>query len=65
MGDEKVIMQQINMLSAEHRSIDLIIEELEAAGTDVLRIRKLKKRKLAIRDQISILESMLHPNLIA
>ena len=65
MGDEKVIMQQINMLTAEHRSIDLIIEELEAAGTDVLRIRKLKKRKLAIRDQIAILESMLHPNLIA
>jgi hypothetical protein len=65
MGDEKVIMQQIDMLTAEHRSIDLIIEELEAAGTDVLRIRKLKKRKLAIRDQIAILESMLHPNLIA
>ena len=65
MGDEKVIMQQIDMLRAEHRSIDLIIEELEMAGTDVLRIRKLKKRKLAIRDQISILESMLHPNLIA
>jgi hypothetical protein len=65
MGDEKVIMQQINMLAAEHRSIDIIIEELEAAGTDVLRIRKLKKRKLAIRDQIAILESMLHPNLIA
>ncbi len=65
MGDEKVIMQQIDMLRAEHRSIDLIIEELELAGTDMLRIRKLKKRKLAIRDQISILESMLHPNLIA
>jgi len=65
MGDEKVIMQQIDMLRAEHRSIDLIIEELEAAGTDILRIRKLKKRKLAIRDNIAILESMLHPNLIA
>lgn len=65
MGDEKVIMQQIDMLRAEHRSIDLIIEELEAAQIDVLRIRKLKKRKLAIRDQIAILESMLHPNLIA
>ena len=65
MGDEKIIMQQINMLTAEHRSIDLIIEELEAAGTDILRIRKLKKRKLAIRDNIAILESMLHPNLIA
>jgi hypothetical protein len=65
MGEDKAILQQLDMLKAEHRSIDLIIEELEAAGTDMLRIRKLKKRKLAIRDQMAVLESMLYPDIIA
>jgi hypothetical protein len=65
MGEDKAIYQQLDMLKAEHRSIDLIVEELEAAGTDILRIRKLKKRKLAIRDQMAVLESMLYPDIIA
>ena len=63
MGEDKKILQELDMLRAEHRTIDLMIQELE--GADMIRIQKLKKRKLALRDQISILESMLYPDIIA
>lgn len=63
MGEDKKILEEIDMLRAEHRTIDLMILELE--GADMIRIQKLKKRKLALRDQISILESMLYPDIIA
>lgn len=63
MGEDKKLMQELDMLRAEHRTIDLAIEELN--GADMIRIQKLKKRKLLLRDKISILESMLYPDIIA
>jgi hypothetical protein len=63
MGEDKKILEEIDMLRAEHRTIDLMI--LELAGADMIRIQKLKKRKLALRDQIAILEAMLYPDIIA
>lgn len=63
MGEDKKIMQELDMLKAEHRTIDLAIDELK--GADMIRIQKLKKRKLLLRDKIMILESMLYPDIIA
>jgi len=63
MGDDKKLMQELDMLRAEHRTIDLAIEELN--GADMIRIQKLKKRKLVLRDKISMLESMMYPDIIA
>jgi hypothetical protein len=64
MGDDKKIMQEIDELRAEHRTIDLAITELQN-NVDMLRLQRLKKRKLMIRDRIAILESMLYPDIIA
>lgn len=64
MDDEKKIMQEIDTLRAEHRTIDLAITEL-LENADMLRLQRLKKRKLLIRDRIAVLESMLYPDIIA
>ena len=63
MGDEKKLMQELDMVRAEHRTIDLAINELN--GADMIRIQKLKKRKLQLRDKIMMLESMMYPDIIA
>ena len=63
MGEDKKILMELDNLRAEHRTIDLAILELE--GADMLRIQRLKKRKLFIRDKIALLESMLYPDIIA
>ena len=63
MGEDRKIIQELDQLKAEHRTIDLAIAELE--GADMLRIQRLKKRKLLLRDRISYLESTLYPDIIA
>lgn len=63
MGEDKKILMELDNLRAEHRTIDLAILELE--GADMLRIQRLKKRKLFIRDKMALLESMLYPDIIA
>lgn len=64
MGEDKKILQEIDELRAEHRTVDLAITEL-MGNADMLRLQRLKKRKLIIRDRIAILESMLYPDIIA
>ena len=50
-------------LRVEHRDLDEAIERLTAAPPeDDLMLRRLKKRKLLIKDRISALERMLDPD---
>jgi hypothetical protein len=51
-------------LRAEHRDLDLAIAQLiSTRPEDELSIKRLKKRKLKIKDQIEILENLLIPDL--
>ena len=53
-------------LKQEHRDLDLAIEAL--LGTplhDELRLRRMKKRKLLLKDQIAFLDGQLHPDRLA
>lgn len=53
-------------LRTEHRALDDWIAALAAAPfVDQLEIRRLKKRKLNLRDEISRLEDQLTPDIIA
>lgn len=53
-------------LRVEHRDLDLVVDVLiETGHPDTLRIQRLKKRKLKLRDMISRLESSLIPDLDA
>lgn len=56
----------LGSLKKEHRNIDQEIKALEETGViDVLKVRRMKKIKLAIRDKIAFLENQLTPDIIA
>ena len=53
-------------LRSEHRDLDAAIEVfIRNRPDDELGIKRLKKRKLKIKDQISALENLLSPDLNA
>jgi hypothetical protein len=53
-------------LKAQHRSLDEAIEDMKAAPNhNQLEIQRLKKEKLALRDEITRLEAILFPDIIA
>lgn len=64
--DEVAIRDQLAHLRQEHRDLDTAIAALEASPTaDHLQIKRLKKRKLALKDRIGHLEDRLTPDIIA
>lgn len=64
--DQSRIKRRINALREEHKKLDaLIMQEMTSPTADQLRICRMKKRKLAIKDEIAVLENMLLPDIIA
>jgi hypothetical protein len=60
------IRRQIAELQSAHRDLDEVIARLaESSITDMLQVQRLKKRKLALKDQLARLESQLLPDIIA
>lgn len=60
------IMQRLEELRVEHRDLDDIIHRLAADPmVDQLQIRRMKKRKLSLKDMINKLESKLIPDIEA
>ena len=58
--------KRLAALRIEHRDLDAAIDALTGAGSqDQLQIARLKKRKLRLRDQISLVEDYLTPDIIA
>ncbi|MEM7379205.1 MAG: DUF465 domain-containing protein [Pseudomonadota bacterium] len=56
----------VTELRHEHSDLDLVINTLATQpATDQLQLRRLKKRKLLLKDQIEKLESQLIPDLNA
>ena len=59
-------VQKLRALRIEHRDLDEVIARLSLdLHTDELQIKRLKKRKLVLKDQILMLESQLIPDLNA
>ncbi|HEX3920192.1 MAG TPA: DUF465 domain-containing protein [Caulobacteraceae bacterium] len=64
--DEARVRNQISALREEHQDLDAAARALEALPRpDQLRIARLKKKKLTLRDQIAKLEDRLTPDIIA
>jgi hypothetical protein len=64
--DEARVRNQIAALREEHQDLDAAARALEALPMpDQLRIARLKKKKLTLRDQIAKLEDRLTPDIIA
>lgn len=66
MADQEWLRKRLTELYDEHRRLDDIIDQLGSDATvDFLQMQRLKKRKLALRDQIQLAESSLLPDIIA
>ena len=66
MDDTQEISRQLVELRIEHRDLDVVIARLVADPTsDELQLRRLKKRKLRLKDMIAYLENKLIPDLDA
>lgn len=60
------LRSKLKTLELEHAAMDAAIEALENSGKgDQLQLRRLKKLKLALKDQITSIENLLIPNIIA
>ena len=64
--DRTEIERWLEQLRVEHRDLDEVIKHLVETGhADAMRIQRLKKRKLKLKDMIARLESELIPDLDA
>lgn len=65
-ADTSEISQLLSELVEEHRDLDLAINRMsQEPWQDQLRLRRMKKRKLKLKDWILRLESRLIPDLDA
>jgi hypothetical protein len=65
-AERTVLLERLHALKVEHRDLDLAIERLAADPTaDELTLKRLKKRKLQLKDYVAKLESSLIPDLDA
>lgn len=61
--DPEVLRSRLEELKQEHRDLDAAIARLDAAPPeDELVLRRLKKRKLQLKDRIALVERMLEPD---
>ncbi len=64
--DGEVDLQaKLEDLKAQHQALHDKIDELEAHGGDPLNLTRLKKEKLQLKDQITVLEDSILPDIIA
>ncbi len=62
----ELIRERLSQLKSEHRDLDDVIARIsEEAPFDQIQVKRLKKRKLMLKDQILQLESRLLPDIIA
>ena len=66
MSHPEQIQQRIIELEVEHRDLDVVIETLmKDLGHDELQLRRLKKRKLQLKDHITLLKMQMMPDVPA
>jgi hypothetical protein len=64
--DDEALRGRLSTLKVEHEDLSAAVEALEAVPrADQIRIARLKKKKLALRDEIVRLEDRLTPDIIA
>ena len=66
MNFEEMLRVKLEVLKREHRDLDEAISALELSGRpDQLTLRRLKKQKLSLKDQIVKFADQLIPDIIA
>ena len=63
---QEVLRVKLAALREQHRDLDDAIAAMQAAATaDQLAVRRLKKQKLRLKDEIARIEDILTPDIIA
>ena len=66
MNHEDVLRVRLEVLKRQHRDLDTAIEALhDAVNPDQLTLKRLKKQKLMLKDQIARIEDELIPDILA
>ncbi|MDR5813614.1 MULTISPECIES: DUF465 domain-containing protein [unclassified Caballeronia] len=58
--DAALLRDRIAQLQEEHHSLDILIDKM--SGIEDLELRRLKKRKLKVKDTILLLQLQLDPD---
>ena len=63
---QQLLKARLEALESEHRDLDDVIERLaEDKPFDRLKLQRLKKRKLGLKDEIILIRSRILPDIIA
>jgi hypothetical protein len=66
MSDEEVLRRKLDELKSEHSDLDDVIDQFsQTFPYDQLKLQRLKKRRLVLKDLIAKVESRLVPDIIA
>jgi hypothetical protein len=65
LNHNEVMAIELEVLRQEHRDLDLAISVLVEKAIDQLAVKRLKKKKLLLKDQITRFEDELTPDIIA
>jgi hypothetical protein len=65
-ADRVALMERLVQLTLEHRDLDSVIHRLtDDPAHDELQMKRLKRRKLLLKDQIARLQRQLDPDVLA
>lgn len=65
-AQDRELRAMLARLKQEHRDLDSAIDALEDSGrADQLQVKRLKKKKLNLKDEIARIEDQLLPDIIA
>ena len=66
MESDEILRVKLEVLKRDHRTLDEELAELnEGARGNTLLIKRMKRQKLLLKDQISSIENRLTPDIIA
>ena len=63
--DQAELRVRLARLGLEHEDYDHAIDAMTRQGVDALRIQRFKKKKLALKDEITKLHARVIPDIIA
>ncbi|HWU61193.1 YdcH family protein [Rhizobium sp. C1] len=63
--DQAELRMSAAKLRQEHEDYDAAINAMITVGCDALRIQRMKKKKLAIKDTLTKIEDQIIPDIIA
>ncbi|MBS0353188.1 MAG: DUF465 domain-containing protein [Proteobacteria bacterium] len=63
-ADVTSLASRLATLTTEHRDLDAVISQISSAPPpgDELLLRRLKKRKLLVKDRIAIIQRLIDPD---